>query len=47
MSHKIVGVVFATKSQDNAPGRFTVPTEVCTALGIGPPPFRSRSSDHR
>lgn len=36
MSHKIIAVVFTTMSQENAPGRFTVPAEVCIALGIGP-----------
>jgi bifunctional DNA-binding transcriptional regulator/antitoxin component of YhaV-PrlF toxin-antitoxin module len=34
MSHKVIEVVFTTKSQSNAAGRFTVPSEVCQALGI-------------
>jgi bifunctional DNA-binding transcriptional regulator/antitoxin component of YhaV-PrlF toxin-antitoxin module len=34
MSHKIIEVVYTTKSQ-SAPGRFTVPAEVCEALRIG------------
>jgi bifunctional DNA-binding transcriptional regulator/antitoxin component of YhaV-PrlF toxin-antitoxin module len=31
--HEIIAVMFVTTSQ-NAPGRFTVPAEVCAALGI-------------
>ena len=34
MSHKVLEVTFSTQSQSNAPGRFTVPSEVCQALGI-------------
>lgn len=35
-NHEIVGVVFEVDTQRNAPGRFTVPAEVCEQLRIGP-----------
>lgn len=34
MSHKVIAVVYTTKSQNSAPGRFTVPASVCKILGI-------------
>ena len=34
MSHKVVGVVYTTRLQHNAPGRFTVPADVCEFLGV-------------
>ena len=34
--HAIVGVIFEVDSQRNAPGRYTVPDEVCEILGLGP-----------
>ncbi len=34
MSHKIVEVTYTTSAQRSAPGRFTVPAEVCSVLGI-------------
>ena len=35
-NHQIVSVVYEIDAQQNAPGRFTVPAEVCDQLGIGP-----------
>ncbi|MCV0377505.1 AbrB/MazE/SpoVT family DNA-binding domain-containing protein [Microbacterium sp.] len=35
-NHEIVAVTYDIDAQRNAPGRFTVPAEVCDPLGIGP-----------
>jgi hypothetical protein len=34
--HEIVAVTYEIDAQNNAPGRFSVPAQICTYLGIGP-----------